>query len=144
MRKNFGSVKKRHRGKICDALTVYVLFLNVDVSDGLGVPLAALVEVVGDDRAGDPGDEKGDIQRVGMTVGPFGRAQEIGHKVGDGDAEQNGGDEGDPHGSGGVARAAHDAGKGLRDAHGDVTHGENPHHANAKGHDLGGGGEAHH
>ena len=45
--------------------------------------------------------------------------------------DNDGRDEGDPHWGHRIARAAHNAGKDLRDGHCNVTDGENAHHMHA-------------
>ena len=111
--------------------------------DGLLPPAAHAVGKGGEDGADDPGDEQGQEERGG-GAGAHGAALGAGEElqaVGDGHPDDNRGDDGDPHGGHGIARAPHHAGEDLGHAHGDVAHCQNPQHPHAGGDDLRGGGE---
>ena len=139
--------KKRRPGSAAGFCCVILRVLGGDLfgsgHNGLLLPPAHAVGDGGDNRAHHPADKQGDEQGVrgaGAHGAALGTGEEL-QAVGDGHPDDNRGDDGDPHGGHGVARAPHHAGEDLGHAHGDVAHCQNPQHPHAGGDDLRGGGE---
>ena len=105
------------------------LLLSVDDFHSFSAPLSAEEDDVGDQCAQTPGNQQRDEQRMGLAVGEVGAAGEIGKAVCHGNAQDNGGDHGDPHGGDGVAAAAHDSAQNLRHGNAEIAESQNPHHA---------------
>ena len=102
-------------------LLFHVLF------DRLGLPLAHAVEQRGQNSAENPGQKQGNLDTFLLTVGQFSRSGQERNTVGNGNTDGDCRDQGDPHRSHGVARAAHDTGKALRDSNGNVADGKDHH-----------------
>lgn len=108
---------------------------------------APLALFVGDEvhqSAGQPGDELGQEDRPGVTGGVGVAAGEVGQQIGQRHPDHDGGEEGDPHGGGGVAGAPHHAAHTLGDGESNVARGQDAHHQGGHLNKLRGVGEQAH
>lgn len=106
-----------------------LLMVGADLA--LGAPFAALEGDGVYQRAAQPGHKKGGEKAGGVAVGIVGAAAEIGEEICQRHADDDGGEEGYPHGGRRVAGAAHSARKALGDGEGDISGGDDGHHLDA-------------
>ena len=111
-----------------------------DAGDVLS-PLAPLEDHDGHQHAHDPADHQRAEECDGVAVGIFGRAGQVSQQICHGHADENGGNDRDPHGGHSLATAAHDTAGDLGNGNADVTHSHDPDHTGSQVNELGSLGE---